>query len=259
LQGQVNVSVANLYSEGTYQSETISQVLLGEMLDILETDGDFSLVQASDGYSGWMSNYQWLPWSKVKGEKVLVRKHFSAILSKPDKDSICLRDTVLGTWLNKVDENEDWLQVILPDGEKGWIRKDHTGSIVDKIRDNVVDIANEFLGYPYLWGGKTPKGFDCSGLVQMVLSLTGIHVRRDSWMQHHDAKVVGEDLAMAKPGDLLFFAENKDKISHVGIVVGNSKILHARGLVRINSLNPKDKLFDQHLNDTFVDVRTCFD
>lgn len=259
MQGQVNVSAANLYSEGSYRSETISQVLLGEMLEIQETDGDFSLVRASDGYSGWMSNYQWLPWSKVEGEKVLVRKHFSAILSKPEKSSARLRDAVLGDWLNKVDENQNWLQVILPDGMKGWIEKDHVGSLVDKKRDNVIDIATEFLGYPYLWGGKTPKGFDCSGLVQVVLYLAGTHMRRDSWMQHHDAKFVGEDPATAKPGDFLFFAENKDKISHVGIALGNSKLLHARGLVRINSLIPKDKLFDQHLQDAFVDVRTCFD
>jgi gamma-D-glutamyl-L-lysine dipeptidyl-peptidase len=258
LQGQVNVSVANLYAEGTYRSETISQVLLGEMLDIQESDGDFSLVRASDGYSGWMSNYQWLPWSKYEGEKVLVRNHFSTILSKPAKSSVRIRDVVLGTWLNKVDENQNWLQVLLPDGVKGWIDKDHIGSLVDKKRDNFVDIANEFLGYPYLWGGKTPKGFDCSGLVQVVLYLTGTHIRRDSWMQHHDAKIVSEDHTLAQPGDFLFFAQNRDKISHVGIALGNSKILHARGFVRINSLNSKDKLFDQHLHDTFVDVRTCF-
>jgi cell wall-associated NlpC family hydrolase len=84
-------------------------------------------------------------------------------------------------------------------------------------------------------------------------------MRRDSWMQHHDAKVVSTDPGRAKPGDLMFFAENKGKISHVGIALGNFKILHARGFVKINSLNPKDKLFDQHLQDTFADVRTIFD
>jgi hypothetical protein len=259
MQGQVNVSVANLYSEGNYQSETISQALLGELLEVMESDGDFSLVKASDGYSGWISNYQWLPFEEDNGEKVLIRSHFAAIRSGPEPDAACLRDVVLGSWLTRLTEKKDWIEISLPDGVSGWVHKTQTGAISKLNRKNTISIAKEFLGYPYLWGGKSPKGFDCSGLVQIVFSLMGVRLRRDSWMQHHDATPVGEDFTQAQAGDLLFFAESNNKISHVGIALGDSKILHARGYVKINSLNAKDSLFDQNLQNTFVDVKTCID
>ena len=259
LNGQVNVSVANLYSEGTYRSETISQAIMGEHLEIQDTDDDFALVRTPDGYSGWMSNFQWVERSPDKEDKVILRSHFTTILAKPEKNAVKLRDAVLGTQLIKVDEKPDWIQVQLPDGIMGWIDKKDVGLFAEKTRNEVVEIASEFLGYPYFWGGKTPKGFDCSGLIQVIFALTGTKMRRDSWMQHHDAKLVGENPEQAQAGDLYFFSEDKDKISHVGIALGDFKILHARGFVQINSLEPQDKKFDQKLLNTFVDVRTCFD
>lgn len=257
--GQVNVSVANLYADGSYHSEVISQVILGESLEIQDTDGDFSLVQSPDGYSGWISNFQWVAKSADAVKKVFLGSHFIDIYSKPEISSSRLRDAVVGTQLELVDEKPEWANVKLPDGQLGWIEQKDLGSMFEKSRSNITDIACEFLGYPYYWGGKTPRGFDCSGLVQLVFSLTGFRMRRDSWMQHHDTILIGEEPAKAQPGDLYFFAENKKKISHVGIALGESKILHARGFVRINSLNPGDELFDQTLYDTFVDIRTIFD
>ncbi len=143
MNGQVNVSVANLYSEGTYRSETISQAIMGEHLEIQDTDGDFSLVHTPDGYSGWMSNFQWVELSPDKEEKVIIRSHFTSIFAKPEKKAIKLRDAVLGTQLIRVDEKPDWIQVQLPDGTAGWIAKKDVGLVAEKTRNEVVKIASE--------------------------------------------------------------------------------------------------------------------
>jgi cell wall-associated NlpC family hydrolase len=92
--------------------------------------------------------------------------------------------------------------------------------------------------------------------MQVIFGLVGIKLRRDSWMQHHDAQFVSEESAAAQPGDVYFFAEQGNKITHVGLALGQNRILHARGYVRINSLTDGETDFDPNLANTFVDTRT---
>jgi cell wall-associated NlpC family hydrolase len=125
-------------------------------------------------------------------------------------------------------------------------------------RQNIVQLVREFLGYPYFWGGRSPKGFDCSGLTQIVFSLYGISLPRDSWMQHRDALFCSDNPIEAQAGDLYFFADNGTKITHVGFALGEGRIIHARGMVRENSLIPGNDKFSEELYNSFVDVRTFF-
>ena len=259
MDGRINVSVANMYADATYQSEVISQALLGETINIQDQDGDFSLAKTPDGYSGWISNYQWVEASSKIKDIITVRTHFTHIHDKPEADSKRIRDLVLGSHLEKTDQKGNWIQVRLPDGTDGWLEKTHISTKTESSRKQIVEYSHEFLGYPYFWGGRSPKGFDCSGLVQTVYQLAGISLRRDSWMQHHDTRLVSEEPDKAQPGDLYFFAEGGKKITHVGIAIEDLKILHCRGYVRLNSLKKADSDFDENLLKTFVDSRTCFE
>ena len=167
-----------------------------------------------------------------------------------------IRDLVIGATLVKTAEKEDWFQVSLPDGILGWVEKKSFAPFPQESRQGVVDLAQEFLGYPYHWGGRSPKGFDCSGLIQTIFAHTGVSLPRDSWMQHRDAQPVSDDPLQAEPGDLCFFAEGGKRITHVGVAVGEGRIIHARGFVRQNSLKESDPDFDRDLARTFVDVKT---
>jgi cell wall-associated NlpC family hydrolase len=139
----------------------------------------------------------------------------------------------------------DWLAVQLADGRTGFVR----ASDLEKppstrravSRDRLVATGMRFVGIPYLWGGSTPRGFDCSGLVQRIYRLQGVVLPRDSDQQARIGalKSVGslDDLA---PGDLLFFGRAAQRITHVAMVLPDRLFLHAYGQVRVNSLDPEN-------------------
>lgn len=255
--GVVNVCVANVYETDSYRSQTVTQAILGERVNILESGAQFSRIELPDAYTGWISNFQIVTENGTQpGMVIKIREHWTRIFQKPSIDSMPVRDAVIGTQIYMTDEKGDWLQVDLPDGTVGWIRKSATGIFPERSRDGILELAREFLGYPYLWGGRSPKGFDCSGLTQTVLGLVGINLPRDSWMQQNAGKPVNVTPEDALPGDLYFFSERGDRITHVGIAAGRGRILHARGYVRINSLINGDQDFSGELRSTFVDVRS---
>jgi cell wall-associated NlpC family hydrolase len=256
--GRINVSVANMYREATYRSEVINQGLLGELIKIEKKDKDFSLIELPDGYKGWISNYQWESEKNKSYDSRKIRLHFVKIYGKPDSDADTIRDATIGTEIQVIRENNHWFEIFLPDGLHGWVEESTFAKFPACTRQSVIQLVKEFLGYPYYWGGRSPKGFDCSGLTQTVFSLLGISLPRDSWMQHRDGKFISENPEEAQTGDLYFFADNGTKITHVGIALGDGRIIHARGMVRENSLIRNNVNFSEELFNSFVDVRTFF-
>ncbi|NSW44619.1 MAG: C40 family peptidase [Bacteroidales bacterium] len=109
-------------------------------------------------------------------------------------------------------------------------------TLYEPTRNNIILLANEFLNCPYLWGGKTALGIDCSGLTQVVYKIIGIQLPRNAYQQAESGKLVSF-IEEAKPGDLMFFDNAEGKIIHVGIYLGNHKIIHASGKVRIDSID----------------------
>jgi len=144
----------------------------------------------------------------------------------------------------------------LPDGVPGWLPADAFKRLNEWERVHVVSYAQRFLGVPYLWAGKTVKGFDCSGFTQFVHKMFAISMRRDAWMQFEDGRFVSDNPLEGQPGDLMFFAESGDKVTHVGFCLGKGKVLHARGMVRVNTLQQADPLFSSDLLKNFVGIRS---
>ncbi|MEA3387304.1 MAG: C40 family peptidase, partial [Patescibacteria group bacterium] len=186
-------------------------------------------------------------------EDVLVRSHFMRLYAQPSDDADAVRDAVIGCQLKAVDEQGSWYRIALPDGTSGWAKKKNFGSIPEPLPKNIVSLAREFLGYQYFWGGLTPKGFDCSGFVQTVYGLHGVQLPRDSWQQqqHHQ---VSTDYHDAQPGDLLFFSNKPDTVTHVAISLGQQKYIHASGWVRLDSFNENDDIFEKQRAQSFVSV-----
>jgi cell wall-associated NlpC family hydrolase len=254
----VNVDAANLYKEASFKSAIDSQVVLWEKLKLIEKGNQFSRVSCEDGYIGWVNNHQFCKTASPKNQFKTVTKNHNYIHENPDTSSQIIREVGAGSSMPFEQIDDEWVKTLLPDGKTGWLLDNSFNEINGDKRKNLIQLSKQFLGVPYFWGGKSPKGLDCSGYVQLLSKLVGLSIRRDSPMQFEDASMVSEDLLAGQPGDLLFFAENGNRITHVGVKLSDNKIIHVRGMVRINSLLPGEADYDKSLIENFVAVKTYF-
>lgn len=251
-----NVAYANLYKDASFKSAVDSQALLWEKLELLEKGEQFSRVVCEDGYKGWLSNHQISENSPGRHPLKMITLNQCPIYAEPDDTGLVIREAVAGSYITLIEQNPEFSKTILPDRTEGWISTESFKEITGNRRQNILNLSQRFLGVPYFWGGKSAKGMDCSGYVQLLHKLVGIRIRRDSPMQFDDAKFVSDNPLDGQPGDLLFFAENGDRITHVGLKLEKQKIIHARGMVRINSLVQDDADFDPTLIKHFVAVKS---
>ncbi len=263
-----NVSVAPLRHSPSHKSEQTTQFLIGETADILEVESNswIRIRLHLDGYIGWVGSNQIVPVSEKeyrrwsKGKKVTTQELISGLRKEPKLSSVCVREFLTGTYLPAKKKMKNWFQVGLPDGTEGWmpsssaIRSNGNGANVSS--EEIISTAKKFMGISYVWGGRSPKGFDCSGLTQTVFRLHGIELPRDASLQWRCGKDVGKDTNDFAEGDLLFFSSRENRITHVGIYLGEEEsIIHSSGFVRINSLNPSHPLHDERLSSMFVGAR----
>lgn len=266
--GIVNVSVANIRAYSVFQSELVNQSVLGTIVSILDKRDDFFLIQNRDGYIGWMSKHALTPVDETvaenweKAEKVIITTSYGLVYREPDERSFIISDLVPCVFLKKVESLADFLKIELPDGQNGFIRKNGALPEADyrKIQisgEKIVEQARKFLGIPYLWGGNSSKGFDCSGFVQTVFRLLNVELPRDSGPMSR----VGTTIPLTEPqedfkiGDLVFFGKTPSRINHVGIYIGDEVYIHSRGKVRLNSFNEKHPLYEAYLKSLFVKVQ----
>ncbi|MFN3135442.1 MAG: NlpC/P60 family protein [Candidatus Kryptonium sp.] len=267
--GICNVGTAPVFKEPSMRSEQTTQIILGETFDVLEIKDDWVRIRLHfDGYIGWVYKPQMALMDGDKFSEYMNKpkiefiSNFGFIYSKPDVNSVVLREVVVCSALNYLDSKDGWLKVELPDGTHGFIRKAQTRQFKTGVKkqnvnaSDIIQTAKRFLGISYIWGGKTPKGFDCSGFVQTVYRINGIQLPRDSDMQWEVGEYIGKDFSKFKKGDLLFFSSDGRRITHVGIFTGKDKeIIHASGFVRLNSLDRKSELYSERLERTFVGAR----
>ena len=143
------------------------------------------------------------------------------------------------------DTSHNYLKIYLPDGKTGYIKPQK--QVVQTSREIIIELATSLLAVPYLWGGKSSFGYDCSGFVQMPLKTAGIRIQRDTSLQIKTKKLKKIHLDEAEPGDLLFFLEN-NRTNHVAFLLGGGKIIHCSGQVKIESIIKGDSGFSKQLN-----------
>lgn len=225
-----NLAIVPLRAEPTDRSEMVTQILFGEFFTILEQTEKWSKVElAFDKYQGWVDNKQY---QIISQEDFQYLNDSTLVYSAELVDFITnplnhLMSVPLGSCLSGLSNpniNQD--QYI------------YEGSSISGTFDKSVFLKTAFmyLNAPYLWGGKTPFGIDCSGFTQMVYRINGHHIPRDASQQ---AKV-GEVLSFieeSEVGDLAFFDNDDGNITHVGIIMDNNYIIHAHGKVRIDRLD----------------------
>jgi cell wall-associated NlpC family hydrolase len=257
----VSSSIADIRREPSHAAELVTQSIMGEEAAALKLDGDWYLVMLPDGYHGWVRT--WYVRETRSGAVASYRERANALVGanityireSADPDSLPVTDLVAGTAVLADKAEEGFRKVLLPGGREGFSPERDLEDItepVEPLRDRIISRAMRFIGIPYLWGGTSTKGFDCSGLVKRVYLMEGIELPRDSDRQ----ALVGEVVLLeeSEPGELLFFGEG-EAITHVAIYLGAKRFIHAYGEVRINSLDAEDPLFEPKLSGNLRVIR----
>jgi len=230
--GICHLSVVPCRREPSDKSEMVTQLLFGDAFEVIETrDSWHHIVTAWDHYDCWIDRKQYVPVSKSAFENLklnpapVVTDLFQLIT---DTSTGITFPIVIGSSLPFFAGNECSI------GERMYVVDGHAKSFETEIsRESIVDTAMSFIHAPYLWGGRSPFGIDCSGFTQAVFKVNGLQIKRDAYQQVEigDAYSFVEE---AQPGDLAFFDNEEGRIVHVGIVIGENKIIHASGRVRID-------------------------
>jgi gamma-D-glutamyl-L-lysine dipeptidyl-peptidase len=219
------LSIVPLHAEASDQSELVTQVLYGETLEVLENVSKWSNIRLDfDGYEGWIDNKQFCFISEKE------HKGLTSPKSRLSSDMIDFITTSEGQLLSiPLGSNLNGLKLL---------KHRFDGKSISEIlkKNHLIDTALLYLNAPYMWGGKTPFGIDCSGLTQMVYKLNGYKLMRDASEQ----STQGEALSFieeSEAGDLAFFDNSEGTIIHVGIIMDDNYIIHAHGHVRIDRLD----------------------
>jgi len=230
--GICNLSIVPLRSEASDASEMVTQLLFGEVFEVLETQKKWSFIKlAYDDYEAWIDNKQFTALDEATFKKLkLSKSKLTGELSQfVVADNEALTVLPLGASLPFFKNNK--LQIST---------KEYTyeGNIYDAntIKENIINTAFLYLNAPYLWGGKTPFGIDCSGFTQMVYKLNGFKLPRDASQQAKRGHVLSF-IEESEAGDLAFFDNQEGNITHVGIIMKNNYIIHASGKVRMDRLD----------------------
>ncbi|MBT8269676.1 MAG: C40 family peptidase [Bacteroidia bacterium] len=223
--GICHLSIVPVRIEASDKSEMVTQLLYGDFFKVTENRKSWCKIRiAYDGYEGWIDNKQLRPLDKeqFKQLKQITPVYISDLVEFVSDSENHLYPVVMGSSLTGLD----------------LLNHNHDGRTVEgqQPKSSLVETALLYLNSPYLWGGKTPFGIDCSGFTQMVYKLNGYDLLRDATQQATQGEVLSF-IEEAEPGDLAFFDDKEGNIIHVGIILKDNHIIHAHGKVRIDRLD----------------------
>ena len=281
----VSQNVAAMYAEPDSGTELVSQTVMGSPVRVLETHERFVRIEGEDRYQGWVLS-RWLaePTDTSDYRKTTVATLICDVHTSPSHDSPLRTKLTAGVpvVIGRQAEVGEYVPLLLPTGETAYTHRVHLTStyqpeekldlatipasarrsVIHGLIEGIGETARRFVGTPYLWGGTTPFGIDCSGFVQLVYRLNGLLLLRDAHIQRDDKRFMPieegktmDDAALA-PGDLLFFgrrnASDPPKITHVGMALGDGTFIHSAGSGRGNVIT---SCADPEFAPSYIDAR----
>jgi len=227
------LSIVPVRSSASDKSEMVSQLLFGEVVELLEKKGSWAKIRCSwDNYIGWID---------IKQVKLITPSEFKLFSSKHSCSLELVQpaisdDYYLPITLGSNLPNYDGLRFSINGSSFTFSGQVITPFDIKPNTELVLKIARRYLYAPYLWGGRSPLGIDCSGFTQVVFKLVGINLPRDAYEQVDRGELV-DFVEESQDGDLAFFENRKGKITHVGILLPEGQIIHASGHVRIDKID----------------------
>lgn len=269
--GMVNVSVCNMRSAPKHSAELATQALMGTPLRVWKEENGFYLVQSPDDYFGWVDDGGFVlmdstTWQNgMNSPRSVCLNDYVFAYENPSEQAPKVTDLLAGNIVQTLENQGVFTKISLPDGRTGFVKSMHLMPLRTWLdtrqpdADHILASAREMMGRPYLWGGTSGKGMDCSGFTKMAYFLNGIQLPRDASQQVMVGEAVASDTTFSnlRPGDLLFFGkraqgEQKEKITHVAIYLGDGKIIHASDMVEVESLRRGDPAFSEYRLNTYV-------
>lgn len=228
--GICNLAIIPLRFEPSDKSEIVSQVLFGEHFEILEKFNQWSRIKMQyDDYEGWVDSKQYqliseANYKQLSQDAIILNADLIEYITGPNNLLLPIPLAASLSFLNYSDINTASF--------------DFEGTKISGVKSKsaIINSAFMYLNAPYLWGGKTPFGIDCSGFTQMVYKLNGYKLLRDASQQAKQGEALSF-IEESEPGDLAFFDNEEGNIIHVGIIMENNYIIHASGKVRIDRLD----------------------
>ncbi len=270
--GVVTISVANIRSQPKHSGELATQATMGTPLRLLKREGDWHLVQTPDEYISWMQG-SFVPMDTAAyaawqaADKLMFTAPYGFAYQDESFDGT-VADLVMGNVMALLGDNRVAYWVKFPDGREGYVQKDDAVPYnewvaqTEATEETLVNTAMQLTGVPYLWGGTSAKGMDCSGYTKTVYFMNGHILPRDASQQVHAGETVDEskDFEQLQPGDLLFFGRaatdsTRERVTHVGMWIGHDEFIHAPGLeahVRVSSTDPSAENFDGFNLDRYL-------
>lgn len=229
--GSCLLSVVPVRAEPSGKSVMVNQLLFGDRFSIVEQQQKWvKIITLHDQYEGWCESNQlnFLPDSMLQDAlpQSLVGSVTASFINK--QQSITL---VYGSSLS-LNENQLKVNETLYTLDQGEITP-----LLPADGQNLVNVTMKLVGSPYLWGGRSPFGIDCSGLIQVAFKMVGVYLPRDAWQQAQHPGEYIDLIAESQAGDVAFFDNEEGKIIHTGILTGNGTIIHASGRVRIDTID----------------------
>lgn len=275
--GVVKISVANLRDEPKHSAQLVTQATMGMPLKVYKKDGGWYYIQTPDGYLAWVdyggienkTEEEFSEWKKA--EKLIYLKPFGSSYEKADNSSQSVSDLVAGDVLELLSEENGYYKAKYPDGKEAFISASEAKPYQDWLsslemeKEDLVETSKKLMGLPYLWGGTSPKGVDCSGFTKTVYFLNGIVIPRDASQQVHTGKLVDTTKSFENliPGDLLFFGRpatdsTSERVVHVGMWIGDNQFIHSMGDVHISTMDTTSSEFDEYNYDRYLKSKRVF-
>jgi hypothetical protein len=263
--GLVNISVCNIRKEPRHSAELVSQGILGTPVKIMKKKGNWFLIQTPDRYLGWVDGggIEWLPEAGIEDylerKKIIFTGIYGFSYENPKEDSRIISDLTSGNALFLEEILDAYYKVSYPDGRLAYVRRSESKPYEEWLSEisfdtlKLISVAYSMLGVPYLWGGTSSKGMDCSGFTKTVYFMNGYLFPRDASQQEGIGTLVDEKKGfdVLQKGDLLFFGRAAtdsadERIVHVGMWIGDMKFIHASGDIHVSSMDPASDIFDEY-------------